>query len=307
MAESQRKKKRNAIIMAIILLSTMATISQSEWFGVLELKSVDARTRWLRKNLAAPNDIVLILIDEASLDSMQALFGRWPWPRRVFAEMIEFLSGCGAKALLIDILFTEKQQPSQSGALLSEDDQALASATENAGNVFHSAQFHQDREDEYNRSALNRPLPADFINRFALKHQSSRLFRSVNACYLPFKELYSAAAGVGVVSMTPDSDGVFRRTAPLIQYGRNLYPTLSIAPYLMSARLNLDPRGAITLAPSGAVSQNVRLPMDSSGNFFINMYGRYEAFSFSGTYVSLMKIRQGVLTDLPVAPEGGRS
>jgi CHASE2 domain-containing sensor protein len=174
MGPSHLKKKRYAIVLAIILMAIMATISQSQWLALIELKTVDTRTRWLRKDAPAPSDIVLVLIDEASLESMQALFGRWPWPRRTFANVIRFISKCGAKNILIDVLFTERQQleyagSTLSGSTLSEDDRELVVSTRNACNVYHSAQFTYDPEDDYNRSSLNRPLPTQFIQKFAQK------------------------------------------------------------------------------------------------------------------------------------------
>lgn len=301
MAATHIKKREYAIILAAILLAAMILLSQTQWLTTLELKAVDARTRWLRKDLAAPSDIILILIDEASLDSMQALFGRWPWPRKVFADAIDFLSSCGAKTILLDVLFTERQATTDSNSNLSEDDRALVVSTRNAQNVFHSSQFNQDPEDEYNRSALNRLLPDEFIQRFA--HRSAkRPFLKTNTYYLPFKELYQASKGTGIVSITPDNDGVYRRLAPLMQYDRHLFSSLSLAPLLMDTRLKIDGSGSISIARSELKRQNP-IPLDSQGNFFINMYGRFDAYSFGGLYLSLLKIHQGILADLPVSPD----
>ncbi|MEO8325943.1 MAG: CHASE2 domain-containing protein, partial [Nitrospirota bacterium] len=37
----------------------------------------------------ADPDIVIVDIDEASLEAMAQEYGRWPWPRQVFAEFLE--------------------------------------------------------------------------------------------------------------------------------------------------------------------------------------------------------------------------
>lgn len=286
--------------MAVILSAVMIIVSQSRWLTLLELKTADARIRWFRKDLSAPEDIILILIDEASLDSMQTLFGRWPWPRRVFADVIDFLSNCEAKRIMVDILFTERQLSSRSGADLSEDDHALVMSTRKARNIFHSSQFNQDPEDEYNSSALNRPLPASFVKRFA--HPGlNRSFYKANTYYLPFEELFTAAKGVGIVSIEPDRDGVYRRLPPLIQYDSYLLPAFSLSPFLIETQAGSE--GADNLTITLPDNRERRLPMDAQGNFFINLYGKFDAYSFGGVYLSLMKIRQGILADLPVPPD----
>ena len=302
MSRFQSKKKRPAIILAMILLLTMALISQTPWMASFELKTVDLRTHWIRKNLSAPDDIILILIDEASLDSMQTLFGRWPWPRRAFADVIQFLSDCGAKSILMDVLFTERELSKAADETLSEDDRALVASTFNAQTVYHSAQFTTNSEDKYNHLALNRPLPARFVQKFAHKALKDRTLTMANTYYLPFDELYLAAKGVGVVSISPDSDGVYRRIDPFMQYGHNLFPILSLTPFSTNSQLKLNQNGNITITlPDTQIKHRLRI--DSANKYFINMYGEFRTYSFSGVYLTLAKIGQGILTDLPISPD----
>lgn len=302
MGQPHLKKKRYAIVLVIILMAIMATISQSQWLALLELKTVDARTRWLREDIPAPSDIVLILIDEASLDSMQTLFGRWPWPRKTFANVIRFLSECGAKNILIDVLFTERQLLKYADSTLSEDDDAIVISTRNAQNVYHSAQFTYDPEDEYNRLSLNRPLPAQFIQKFAQKNIIGKKFSQANTYYLPFRDLYLVSKGIGVVSILPDNDGVYRRVAHFTKYGQHLYPSLSLSPLLADIQPDLKGIENISVTVSGTKVQR-RIIFDSDHKSYINIYGKFDVYSFGGIYLSLMKIDQGILTDLPVSPE----
>jgi CHASE2 domain-containing sensor protein len=59
-----------------------------------------------RAYLADPN-IVVLDIDEASLAAMAPEFGRWPWPRRVLADVGSALEAGGAQAVMYDILFAD--------------------------------------------------------------------------------------------------------------------------------------------------------------------------------------------------------
>lgn len=55
---------------------------------------------------ADPN-IVIVDIDEASLEAMAQEYGRWPWPRQVFAEFLEVLQEQKPQAIVFDILFSD--------------------------------------------------------------------------------------------------------------------------------------------------------------------------------------------------------
>ena len=51
--------------------------------------------------------VVVVDIDEASLDALSGQYGRWPWPRSVLAEFLEHLSLAEPEVIGIDILFTD--------------------------------------------------------------------------------------------------------------------------------------------------------------------------------------------------------
>lgn len=53
-------------------------------------------------------DVVVLDIDEASLAAMNAQYGRWPWPREVLARVAGKLESGGARAVILDILFSDQ-------------------------------------------------------------------------------------------------------------------------------------------------------------------------------------------------------
>jgi len=52
---------------------------------------------------AAPRDVVVVGIDDASL----AALGRWPWPRALHARMLDMLTAAGPRAVGLDLMFSE--------------------------------------------------------------------------------------------------------------------------------------------------------------------------------------------------------
>jgi adenylate cyclase len=66
--------------------------------------------RMVAKRLWAPTPdpkIVVVDIDEASLDQLKKEFGRWPWPRETLAGALEWLESQKASAVVFDILFSD--------------------------------------------------------------------------------------------------------------------------------------------------------------------------------------------------------
>ncbi len=74
---------------------------------------------------SAPDDIVIVAVDEASLNSI----GSWPWPRSLHAELLKKLSAERPRVIGLDIVFSEAETTS------AYIDQVLAGAIGGAKNV----------------------------------------------------------------------------------------------------------------------------------------------------------------------------
>lgn len=51
--------------------------------------------------------IVIIDINEASLEAMSKEYGRWPWPRQIIGELVENIQRQQPKAIIFDIVFSD--------------------------------------------------------------------------------------------------------------------------------------------------------------------------------------------------------
>jgi adenylate cyclase len=52
-------------------------------------------------------DIVIVDINEASLDALSKEYGRWPWPRQVLGEFVENIQLQHPRAIVFDIVFSD--------------------------------------------------------------------------------------------------------------------------------------------------------------------------------------------------------
>ena len=79
-----------------------------------------------QKSTRTPSqDVVIVTIDEQSL----ATLGRWPWSRRLHAQLLDNISADGARVIGFDVMFSEPQRDDP------EADQELAKAVARAGNL----------------------------------------------------------------------------------------------------------------------------------------------------------------------------
>lgn len=137
----------------------------------------------------ATSEIVLVTVDKHSVDEL----GRWPWPRRVHAELIDRLSVAGAKVIALDVLFAEPDRLDPDG------DDLLAQA------IAHSA-----------RVVL--PMTAEPLD------SHKQLVET-----LPMTPLTEAAAAIGHVDIELDADGVARSVFLKSGIGEPRWPALPLA------------------------------------------------------------------------------
>ena len=69
--------------------------------------ALDFALNWRFSGPESSDDVVIIEIDERSLDALADEYGRWPWPRSIFADLIFGLEESGPKSIFLNVLFTD--------------------------------------------------------------------------------------------------------------------------------------------------------------------------------------------------------
>ena len=112
MKKAASKYHKNLAALIIILVLSGAVIL-SHLTGILdyvEMKTYDVRINLIARYFPSryPEDIILVLLDQASLDWAQQERGwGWPWPREAYAEFLNYMNIGGAKSVAFDVLFSE--------------------------------------------------------------------------------------------------------------------------------------------------------------------------------------------------------
>lgn len=184
-------KKQLTLIVLSVIISII--VYYFELLRPFEYRFFDLFSKMINDKRQEQRDIIIIEIDQNSIDALSNQGILWPWPRQMYAPIIEYASQ--ANAIHIDIIFSE---PSSYGV---EDDTILKDAIKNARNVYLPVFLtNQDRKlsDEDWRFLSNHGFDAhSYIN-----------FKSA---ILPITELRGDVRGLGNVTISPDNDGVYRR------------------------------------------------------------------------------------------------
>lgn len=294
-AKQKRKLTVGSLIAAIItvLVIVMGAVGV---LSRLENISYDYRMKSARQDVSLNPRIKVVLIDEASLQSLMPLAGRYPWPREIYADLLEFFTIGGARAVVFDILFTETERP-LSGEDYTDSDMRFIQATADAGNVIHAFQLIKEDAERVGAKFIDKNMPAGFSSRYGLQGNDS-IKQGENNFVLPMRGLSEAAAGVGSVTMNPDSDGVFRRVYLFSRYRNKVYPSLSMAPAVFEDNIE-----KVSIGDNQLKVGKKHIALDGAGHYLLNMVGKYEPYSIAGIFSSIQSLRAGETENLIVYPD----
>jgi len=237
---------------------------------LFEKKIYDQKVRWFSRPCPAP--VILVEIDQESIDFYNRNFQTaWPWPRSFYARAVDFLTAAGAKAVAIDMIFSE---PSLYGG---EDDEWLAASMKKSGRVFMPLFF------------LGQAGPGADLERFALAAAPalSRLPSREGKVLEPLPSLRAALRGAGNAQAAPDRDRIYRRLQHFIVRGGRVYPSLSLALALFA-----DPRLSLAEIPFAA---------DGGLNLYFYQPRSYRRYSISELIQSQVRQEAGETAVLPPA------
>jgi len=164
----------------------------------LENRLLDSFVRAQATKLTPDPDIVLVDIDEKSLARMEKEAGRWPWPRVVHAELIEGLAAQEPLAIVFDIAFAEPDRFRQ------QDDAAFADTVAQHRNTYFPLL------ELPMRRAADGVLISEIARDLRIE-KTPAADPQARAGLIPPLILPREHWRAGLISFTPDEDGVGRR------------------------------------------------------------------------------------------------
>ena len=242
-------------------------------------------------------------IDEASLKE----FGQWPWPRDRLAALVNRLSDMGAAVIAFDILFAEPDRLSPRTVVrdVMGIDPALLERLPDNDEIFAGAiagkpvvlGFGLSHEGHYRP-----PIKAGFA--FTGESPFDAPPRLTAATPLR-PELEASAAGLGHISLNPDSPSAVVRAVPLLlSDGEQLYPNLALETLRVA-------QGASTYLLAGATDVRDTITSIKIGDFAVPVTAAGELWLYvsedrAERYVSAGRVLavSGASQDVRAAVEG---
>jgi adenylate cyclase len=276
----------------IALATAILAAGALELFGFgflkpLENRLLDSFVRHQASALAPDPDIVLVDIDEKSLNRMQKEAGRWPWPRVVHADLLDGLGAQKPRAIVFDIMFAEPDQ------FRKQDDAAFAEAVGRHHNTYFPLLRLPARDDA--RGDLLREIAGMLgIMKRGAADPEARI------AVIPPLVLPPEHWRTGLITFTEDGDGVGRRYLLREVVGGWHVPSLP-ARVAFDLGYPVPDTDDIVLAWRGASGSFPRVSYSDLYEDFLNSKRTRPADEFTGKIVIVGAAATG-LQDLRVTP-----
>ena len=199
----------------------------------LENLVFDQYQRWKPRPYNFDQPVRIVDIDDESIRRI----GRWPWPRETMASLTDILAKANAAAVGYDVLFSEKDQP-------SEDQKACVQATVHSADQAEHCEERADGDVAFAHAISGRPVvlgtfftatPSAAKTRLVPKGSFSfvgetpnSLLTHLNGALPPIPVLAEAASGLGFLNWLPDDDRVVRTVPLLLDINGQIQPSLAM-------------------------------------------------------------------------------
>ncbi len=224
------RKALAGVVIGIGAAVIVLALAQAGLFDTAELKLYDWRMRLAADPAVVNHDIVLVEINDLSIRDLEPVAGRWPWPRVLQSNLIDFIARGKPRVIAYDVILTE--QTKGTFPFLDHDwtglesDTALVKSVRNAGNVILLANsVDPGTGDRQEPNSARWPGP---------EYKLGPTIEQRPLIVPPYATLSDAAAGLGHNFLAFDPDGPARRMAPFVRSGDRYLPSLGIAAALQA-------------------------------------------------------------------------
>ena len=199
-----------AVVFTFLILGDFGLLRS---LGAAETRLFDSLISHRFNTPKADPDIVILDIDEASLAALSKDYGRWPWPNQVLGDMVTALEKQKPKAIVFDILFSDRdsQRP--------QSDAAFFDAIAHSSTTFFSMLRLNPENDHLSKIPVG-ALPG------AKAMRPDADGSATIAMILPKVPPALDNGRLGTHQVMPDQDGIVRRYPGWVDYAGWRIPSL---------------------------------------------------------------------------------
>jgi adenylate cyclase len=271
-----------------------------------ENRSYDLRSRIFADQKRADQDIVAVVVDQKSLDTVATQRkGRsshgWPWPRDYHASVVNYLMQSGARAVVFDFVFSETSIYTREG--VADDDSALATASQGQA-VVQSIMLTKEAATNADK-AWPPALREAPLTRRVSPPPAVRFDKATP----PIPPLLRSAAAVGSINFEPDDDAAVRAIQPLVAYapsgsseGLQVWAMPFATALVLGSEVSLEgERGERKLNVNGRT-----VHLDEDGRMVLRFHGgegTYNQYSYAAVHDSAIQVEEGLAPFEQTRPE----
>lgn len=254
------------LLIGFVLLQNNKTLKNVivSFFEVAENRTFDYRQslQVIHKRPLPNKDIVVLAVDDASLESLWEKYGEWPIPRNVYADLINYLELQKPQSIIFDLMFIKSIRAT------ADADKYLAETMNKYNNIYTAMNL-----DDHPSSLR---LPIDLPERLALNIQNDSNVdfsqKSYKNCRPIMSSLIDGKVNIGITNIQRASDGILREVTPVMMYKDKYYPYLSFkagADYIEQK----NAKDFVIDANSNLKVFDTKIPLTKDGNAILNWYG----------------------------------
>ena len=256
------------LLIGFVLLQNNNTLKNvfRSFFEVAENRTFDYRQyiKVMHKRPLPNKDIVLLAIDDASLEALWDKYGEWPIPRNVYGDVINYIEAQKPQAILFDLMFIKSMRTTQ------DADKYFVDTMNKYNNIYTGLNFDYQ--------AFDVRKPADLPDRIAitLDNKSKVDFKkkyNYPNCRLILEGLLNGNVQIGLTNVIRSSDGIIRTVSPILVYRDKYYPYMAFK--AGSDYLNLKNTNNFTIdKKSNLFVADTKIPLTKDGDAILNWYGQ---------------------------------
>ncbi len=261
-------KKWYVLLAASLILTLFVyTFCSTSFMQETELKLLDQRFRLDPVTDKADTNIVLVAIDDFSLDFFSENGISWPWPRSFYGYAVDYFTRAGAASVIFDMQFYEPDIDREE-TYAEETDGIFASSIAKNGSIYLGSQLLLD-------STFIHPFVSNSTIQIENKFQPEITFSGIRAPIDPF---IASARSIGIINAVPDNDGVIRRSSLLFKLNEMILPQMAFKVWLHQIEKDIKIQASNQELRIG----NYMIPLDGDGRYLLNWYGQnvFATYSF---------------------------
>ncbi len=254
-------------LVGFVFLQNNKTLNNvlTSFFHVAENRTFDYRQfiKIVHKQPVPNKDILILAIDDASLEYLWDKYGEWPIPRDVYADVVNYIEKDKPQAVIFDLLFIKSIRAEKNA------DKLLTDTLNKYNNTYVGMNFDNLASDVRLPAGLPERLSVELVNHSDIDLKKKYEFAN---CRTILPELLNGNVNIGLTNVIRSGDGIIRKVAPLAVYKDKYYPYLS---FLAGSKYVADSDiKSYTINQHRIMKVNdTEIPLTKEGEAILNWYG----------------------------------